>query len=878
MHPETSSPNLNPVYKDPTRPIEERVDDLISRMTLEEKVSQMVFAAPAIGRLGIPEYNWWNECLHGVGRAGVATVFPQAIGLAATWNPDLMHQIATIISDEARAKHHEAARRGIRAMYTGLTFWSPNINIFRDPRWGRGQETYGEDPYLTARMGVAFVKGLQGDDPHYLKLVTTPKHYAVHSGPESERHQFDAVVTERDLRETYLPAFEACIREGKPASVMGAYNRVNGAPCCASPTLLQKILRQEWGFDGYVVSDCGAIRDIYKHHKVVKTAAEAAALAVENGCELNCGRVYPALLKAVKQGLISEKTIDRAVERLFTARFRLGMFDPPVRVPYTQIPYEIIDSPEHRLLALQAARESIVLLKNEGNLLPLRKDLGSIAVIGANADDLRVLLGNYDGTPLKAVTPLQGIRKKVSPSTRLYYAQGCAWVDGVRPMKAIPAAHLRPEDASANETGLNAEYYDNPKFKGRPVLRRVDRAVDFAWKDTTPLAGQWGDAFAVRWTGFLVPPVSGTYRLGVSGFSRYKLYLDGELIAKYKGIHYAVLETKEVKLEAGRFYRLRLDYVSQGLDPQVQLLWAPPNAGYEAAAMEIAEKADVIIAVLGLSPALEGEEMPVDVEGFVGGDRTDIKLPRPQEELLRQIHALGKPVVLVLLNGSALAVNWAAEHIPAIVEAWYPGQAGGDAIADVLFGDYNPAGRLPVTFYKSVEDLPPFEDYQMEGRTYRYFRGEPLFPFGYGLSYTTFEFDNLHISQSQVQVGSQVTVSCDVTNTGEWSGDEVVQLYVRHPDATVPRPIKELKGFQRITLGPGECKTVTFLLHTHQIGYYDESMCYTVWPGMVEVMVGNWSQNLPLIGQFEIVGERAEVSKVFFSQVKAIGSLPLDRC
>jgi len=876
MHTETSSPNLNPVYKDPTRPIEERVDDLISRMTLEEKISQMVFDAPAIERLGIPAYNWWNECLHGVGRAGVATVFPQAIGLAATWNPDLMHQIATVISDEARAKHHEAARRGIREIYTGLTFWSPNINIFRDPRWGRGQETYGEDPYLTAQMGVVFVKGLQGDDPRYLKLVATPKHYAVHSGPESDRHHFDAQVDEQNMRETYLPAFEACVKEAKAASVMGAYNRINGEPCCASPTLLEKILRQEWGFDGYVVSDCGAILDIYAHHKVVDTPEQAAALAVKAGCELNCGEVYLSLLDAVQQGLISEDIIDRAVKRLFTARFRLGMFDPSEQVPYTQIPYEIIDSTEHRELALQAARESIVLLKNEDDLLPLPKDLESIAVIGPNADDLQTLLGNYNGTPAKAVTPLEGIRRKISSSTKLYYAQGCELADGFPQLKVIPSTHLRPVDADTNETGLTAAYYNAPNFEGEPALSRVDPTIDFIWKDTTPLAGQWGDNFAVRWAGFLVPPASGVYKLGVSGFSKYNLYLEDELIAEYEGIHYPVLNTKEVELEAGRFYSLRLDYVSQGLDPQVQLLWPPPGIDYQARALEAAEKADVVVAVMGLSPSLEGEEMPVDVEGFAGGDRTDIKLPRSQEELIRQIHALGKPVVLVLLNGSTLAVNWAAEHIPAIVEAWYPGQAGGDAIADVLFGDYNPAGRLPVTFYKSVEDLPPFEDYRMEGRTYRYFQGEPLFPFGHGLSYTTFQFDNLHIDRSTVKAGGSIAVSLDVTNTGDRTGDEVIQLYVRHRDVTVTRPFKELKGFKRITLQPGERKTVTFTLYTHQLGIYDEAMQFVVQPGTVEVMVGNASNHLPLTGTFEIAGQTTDISddKVFFSDVNIeIGEL-----
>jgi beta-glucosidase len=503
---------------------------------------------------------------------------------------------------------------------------------------------------------------------------------------------------------------------------------------------------------------------------------------------------------------------------------------------------------------LQAAQESIVLLKNEGNLLPLRKDLGSIAVIGPNADDVQVLLGNYSGTPAKATTPLASIRKKISPSTRLYYAQGCAIADGVPPLQVIPSTYLRPANADANETGLRAVYYDNPKFEGKPVLNQVDRVVDFIWKDTTPLTGQWGDSFAVHWTGFLVPPVSGTYKLGVNGFSAYNLYLDGELVAQYKGIHHPVLRTKEVELEAGRFYSLRLDYVSRGLDPQVQLLWAPPGVDYVAQALEVAAKADVAVVVMGLSPALEGEEMPVNVDGFAGGDRTDIRLPHPQEALLKRIHALGKPVVLVLLNGSALAVNWAAEQVPAILEAWYPGQAGGDAVADVLFGDYNPAGRLPVTFYRSVEDLPPFKDYRMEGRTYRYFRGEPLFPFGYGLSYTTFEFENLHIDQLEVKAGSKVAVNIDVTNTGDRAGDQVVQLYVRHRDAAVPRPIKELKGFKRVTLQPGERKTVTFTLHTHQLGFYDEAMQFVVQPGTIEVMVGDSSQHLPLSGAFEITG------------------------
>ena len=862
-----------------TSTLKERVTGLVSRMTLEEKVLQMVYDAPPIERLGIPAYNWWNECLHGVGRAGVATVFPQAIGLAATWDTELMGQVATAISDEARAKHHEMLRRGIRRIYTGLTFWSPNINIFRDPRWGRGQETYGEDPYLTAQMGVAFVSGLQGGDPVYLKLVATPKHYAVHSGPEQERHRFDAVVDERVKRDTYLPAFEACVKEGGAVSIMGAYNRVNGEPACASPTLLQEILREEWGFggpdglDAYVVSDCEAIRDIYEHHKVVSTAAEAAALAVKHGCDLNCGSTYPALLEAVKQGLISEAEIDLAVTRLFTARFRLGMFDPPEQVPFAQIPDEVIDSPQHQALARQAARESIVLLKNQDNLLPLSKEIRSIAVVGPNANHLSVLLGNYNGTPAKAVTPLEGIRKKLSPSTKLYYAQGCRLVDGAPPVEIVPSAYLRPAGKDAGATGLTAAYYANPEHAGEPARIQVDRTVDFIWKDTTPLTGKCADAFSALWTGYLVPPVSGRYQLGVDACSGYRLHLDGELLVEYESIHHPALRSHEVVLEGCRFYPLRLEFFSHGLDPQARLLWARPDTDYETPALEAAARADVIVAVMGISPRLEGEEMPVQVDGFEGGDRTSIDLPRLQEQFLKKLHALGKPVVLVLLNGSALAVTWAAEHLPAIVEAWYPGQAGGDALADVLFGDYNPGGRLPITFYRSVDDLPPFDEYRMEGRTYRFFEGEPLFAFGHGLSYTQFLLDNLQISPDRIRAGDRVTVGCDVTNAGDRTGDEVVQLYIRHRQAPVLRPIQELKGFVRITLEPGETKRVTFLLHTDLLAIYDQDVRQVVLPGTIDLMLGSASDRLTLSGHLEIIGHPVEAGrdKTFFSTVQVEG-------
>jgi beta-glucosidase len=877
----------SPRHLDTSLPIEERVEDLVSRMTLEEKISQMIYDAPAIERLDVPKYNWWNECLHGVARAGIATVFPQSIGLAATWNTDLMHQVAVAISDEARAKHHEALRQGIREIYTGLTFWSPNVNVFRDPRWGRGQETYGEDPYLSARMGVAFVKGLQGEDARYLKLVATPKHFAVHSGPEPERHHFDARAGERDVRETYLPAFEACIKEAKAFSIMGAYNRTNGEPCCASPTLLEKILRQEWGFggptgcEGYVVSDCGAIRDIYKHHKVVKTAAEAAALAVNEGCDLNCGETYVALRDAVEQGLISEETIDRAVRRLFTARFRLGMFDPPDMVPYAQIAHEVNDSPAHRALALRAARESVVLLKNEGGFLPLDKNLASIAVIGPNADDVSVLLGNYNGTPAEPVVPLEGIRRKVSPATKLYYARGCHMAGGMPPLSVIPSYCLRPAETAVPgcgapaQAGLTATYYDNPRFEGEPARIQVDPCVDFLWKGTTPLTGRAVDAFSARWTGFLVPPASGAYRLGVSGFSEYTLYLDGEKIVEYRGIHHPITGTQEVELEAGRFYSLRLDYVNRGLDPQVQLVWSVPGVDYLTGALEVAKKAEVVVMVMGLSPALEGEEMPVQAEGFVGGDRTDIKLPRPQEELLRQIHTLGKPIVLVLLSGSAVTVNWAAENVPAIVQAWYPGQAGGDAIADVLFGDYNPGGRLPVTVHRSVDDLPPFEEYSMAGRTYRYFSGEALFPFGHGLSYTTFAYTNLRLSadgleqSATIAPGETLIVSVDVQNMGQRAGDEVVQLYVSDTDASVPVPIRSLQGFERVHLSPGETQTLTFALKPRQLSLIDNEGRRVIEPGEFQVAVGG-RQPCPedvaisgtdvLVGTFKVTGEITAVT------------------
>jgi beta-glucosidase len=696
-----------PIYSDPRYRVEERVKDLVGRMTVEEKISQMGSAAPAIERLGIPQYNWWNEALHGVARAGIATVFPQAIGLGSTWNADLIRRVAQVISDEGRAKHHQAIRDDLREPYTGLTFWSPNVNIFRDPRWGRGQETYGEDPYLTSRLAVNFVQGLQGVGSRYLKTVATPKHFAVHSGPESTRHVFDAVVSPRDLQMTYLPAFKACVVEGKALSIMGAYNRVNGEACCASPTLLQEILRDEWGFEGCVVSDCGAIDDVYSHHRLADSAAEAAAMAVKAGCDLECCATYGIpcnyghIGEAIEQDLLAETDLDRSVERLFTARFRLGMFDPPDQVPYAQIPFDVVDSPEHRELALEAARQSLVLLKNEDSLLPVdRNAINSIAVIGPNADETLVLLGNYFGTPSQPVSVLAGIRDVVVPGTRVIYARGC----------------------------------------------------------------------------------------DIAGDSR---------------------------------------------------------AGFDEA-IQAAQASDLAILVVGLSQQLEGERgqeegNPPGVRSL--GDRQTLDLAPIQEQLVQAIHGTGTPVVMVLMNGSALSINWAAEHIPAILEAWYPGQAGGTAVAEAIFGLTNPGGRLPVTFYRSVSDLPPFDDYGMENRTYRYFTGRALYPFGHGLSYTTFTYSDLQIVPEVIRPGESVSVQVQVENSGQRLGDEVVQLYLKDAGTSLPVPRLQLQGFTRVRLAPGEKRTVRFTLTAEQMSFAGEDGEWLLEPGVFRVWVGGRQPN-----------------------------------
>jgi beta-glucosidase len=837
-------PEDAPAYLNPDLPVAVRVDDLVARMTLAEKVSQMVNHTAAIPRLQVPEYDWWGECLHGVANAGIATVFPQAIGLAATWDTDLMFRVADVISTEARAKHHDFVRQGNRNIFRGLTFWSPNVNIFRDPRWGRGQETYGEDPYLSGRMGVAFVKGLQGNDPQYFKVISTPKHYTVHSGPEPERHVFDAVIDDRDLYDTYLPAFEACVREAGAYSVMCAYNRYLGEACCGAPKLLHKILREEWGFKGYIVSDCGAINDIYANHQIVKTLPEAAALAVKSGTDLNCGQTYSnTLMEAVAQGLITEAEIDVAVKRLFTARFKLGMFDPSELVQYSQIPISENDSPEHRQLSVQAARESIVLLKNENNLLPLSKDVKKIAVIGPTADSYRMLLGNYNGKPSRYVTPLQGIENKVGKAVEVAYEPGCNLVEKGGLIYPLSAEMVNAD----GKPGLKLEFYQNRNFEGQPTLTKIDHLDEpnLIWGCGIP--NLWLEPqFSFRWSGTLKVKETGDYNFAMKSNGGFRLYIDDKLVVedwqKQEPSEKVVTRSGNLHLDRKQSYQIKIEYYKSGYWPQLFVQWHLIDSNHFRKAVKLAKDADVVIFVGGITAQLEGEEIPVELEGFKGGDRTSLDLPWVQEDLLKMIYATKKPVVLVLTSGSALAVNWAAANIPAILQIWYPGQEGGTALADILFGDYNPGGRLPVTFYQSVDQLPPFEDYRMKGRTYRYFGGQPLYPFGYGLSYTRFAYSNLQLPGS-IKAGEQLKVTAMVKNTGKVSGDEVVQLYVKDQLASVPVPICALQGFKRVHLSPGEQREVVFELTPRQLAAIQirsdgEGIRRVVEPGKFEITVG----------------------------------------
>jgi beta-glucosidase len=829
-------------YLNPKIPLEQRANDLISRMTLEEKIDQLGHIAPAIPRLRVPAYNWWNEGLHGVARAGIATVFPQAIGMAATFDEPLLRDVADTISTEFRAKYSANVHPdGSTDWYRGLTVWSPNINIFRDPRWGRGQETYGEDPFLTAHLGVAFITGLQGTDPNYFKTIATPKHFAVHSGPESTRHSVNVEASRHDMEETYLPAFRAAIIEGKAESIMCAYNRLNGEPACANSVLLDEHLRKDWGFQGYVVSDCGAVADVYKGHKFTPTAEAAAAAVFQAGMDLICGdsrnnmNADPqGILGAVHQGLLSEADLDRALRRLFLARFRLGLFDPPASVPYSKLTAADNDTEAHRQLALRMARESLVLLKNKNNFLPLKHAPLTIAVIGPDADSLDALQGNYSGTPSAPVTILAGIRNRF-PQSKIVFVQGTGLVGPVT--KSVPSDALCT-DASCSKHGLKADYFSNMTLEGSPMMSRVDAAVDFSWGDSG-VSPELPNKYSVRWTGVLVPPESGDYLLGFTGEDGFRVSLDGAPLVEDWTLHRpANTETKQIHLEKGRAYSLKIEYFQNMRISEARLIWSLPG-GEEAQAVDAARNADVVIAVMGLSPRIEGEEMKVSAEGFSSGDRTRIDLPAPQEQLLERVASAGKPTILILTNGSALAVNWADSnpHVPAILEAWYPGGQGGTAVAEALAGDFSPAGRLPVTFYKSVDQLPAFDDYSMAKRTYRHFDGEPLYPFGFGLSYTSFAYDRPKVDHGNVSAEDSVTISVDVKNTGGAAGDEVVQLYLAHLSLD-GAPLRSLAGFARVHLDRGEKKTVKFVLRDRDLSVVDASGKHRILPGEVDAWIG----------------------------------------
>jgi beta-glucosidase len=860
-----------PAYRDTSLSTEKRVDDLVSRMTLQEKVRQMQHTAPAIPRLGVPSYDWWSEALHGVAFSGYATVFPQAIGMAATWDENLVHLEGETIATEARAKYNQAQREGNHSIFYGLDFWSPNINIFRDPRWGRGQETYGEDPFLTAKLGVAFVTGLQGDDPKYFKTIATPKHYAVHSGPEPERHRFNVVPSPHDLEDTYLPAFRAAIVEGHADSIMCAYNAVDGAPACANKFLLQDTLRDAWRFQGYVTSDCGAVEDITTGHKFTPDNEHGSAVAVQAGTDTTCGDEYVALVKAVRDGVIKESEIDTSLKRLFTARIRMGMFDPPDAVAFNRIPFSENDSIMHRELALKAARESMVLLKNQDGMLPLKSSYKTIAVIGPNAESLVSLEGNYNGVPSHPVYPLDGIRKLFEGEAKVLYAQGAPYLEELPVPVPRTVFHTA---AGASTEGLKAEYFSNTNLSGEPVLTRVDPQIQFDWNSASPAKGIPMKAFSVRWTGKLHPPGRGSYTFSVprpewnpsGGKEIFRAYLDGELVldtappaAKTGQGKKKPQYTFQAKFDDATAHAFRLEYVHQAplFGAGATLSWKPPVDVLRQQATRIAEQADVVVAFVGLSPDLEGEEMPIHVPGFSGGDRTDIGLPRAQHQLLEALAATGKPLVVVLMNGSALAVNWAQEHAGAILEAWYPGEEGGTAIAETLAGSNNPGGRLPVTFYASQDQLPPFDDYSMHNRTYRYFQGKPLYGFGYGLSYATFEYSNLKLASPQLNAGDDLTAEVDVRNASGPAGDEVAELYLEFP-AISGAPLRALRGFKRLHLAPGETQHVTFTLKARDLSIVNDKGEHVVAPGEYNVFVAGAQPGETLAGvraRLEITGE-----------------------
>ncbi|WP_347302700.1 glycoside hydrolase family 3 C-terminal domain-containing protein [Croceibacterium sp. TMG7-5b_MA50] len=828
---------------------ESRAAAIVAEMTLAEKASQIKHESPAIARLGIPAYNWWSEGLHGVARAGEATVFPQAIGLAATWDVPLIRQTADVIATEFRAKYLDTLKPdGSSAIYHGLTVWSPNVNIFRDPRWGRGQETWGEDPFLTSRFGVAFIQGLQGDDPNALKTLASVKHFAVHSGPEADRHFEDVHPSAHDLEDTYLPAFRAAVTEARAEGLMCAYNAIDGIPACATP-MLEEIVRRDWGFRGHIVSDCAAIADFFKpeSHKWQPDPEHTAAAAIGAGTDLFCAEFGldkssdPAIIvRAVEQGLLPEATLDRAVTRLVTARIRLGLMGDRSASPYAAITADQFDTPEHASLANQVARASTVLLKNDG-LLPLAAAPRRIAVIGPNADSVDALVGNYNGTPSAPVTVLAGLRARY-PDAEVTYVEGTGHTG--TPLKAVGAEPL---------AGVRMEVFDNPALSGTPVATsEEEEEVRFRWGYPT----RADRAGSVRWSGTITPPNSGAYQFQLRSFDGYRISVDGqEIVNAWDAGEPGDIVSRDAVLTAGKPVAIVVEAKQSGTRGDQMLMWSAAETRSDAA-IAAARDADLVVYAAGLTAKLEGEEMRVNAAGFAGGDRTSLDLPAPQQELLEQLHATGKPVVLVLMNGSALAVNWADANVPAIIEAWYPGGTGGRAVADLIAGDYSPSGRLPVTFYRSVDDLPPFKEYGMANRTYRYFDGEALYPFGHGLSYTSFTYAPARLSRDTIAAGEAVEVTATLRNTGARDGAEVVQLYVTHdaPGA----PVRALRAFRRVDLARGAEQEVSFTLDAEALSMVDADGRRVVPAGPIRLWIGG-GQPDQRDGLPQVAGVAAEV-------------------
>jgi beta-glucosidase len=844
-------------YLNPSLSIEDRVSDLVGRMTLTEKIAQLHNNAPGIPRLNVPKFEYWSEGLHGVARKGYATNFPQAIGLGATWDAPLVREIGGIISTEARALHNASLQPGYEGPSADLTYWSPNINIFRDPRWGRGQETYGEDPYLTARMGVAFIGGMQGDDPKYLKVVATPKHYAVHSGPEPLRHKFNVDVKPHDLEDTYLPAFRASIAEAHAASIMCAYSAVDGVPACASKMLLQDYLRTSWKFQGFVVSDCDAIEDVSANHHYSPDEAHGAAVSLLAGTDMDCGGAYRSLNEAVSKKLIDESAIDAGLKNVLAVRFRLGLFDPPNSVVYDKISPAVVDSAEHRTVALRAARESIVLLKNAHDLLPLQSKIRSIAVVGPVAEDLEAVRGDYAGTLSDPVYPVEGIERQFGGHASIIYTQGASRTTGS--YGPLPSYTLSPAGASGDGFGgLKAEYYNNANFDGSPVAVRIDRHIDFDWSLAKPVPGVGLRDYSVRWTGTFTAPSAGEYVFQANvhdcksckDHEQFKMFIDGKCVldsSKYQTASSGKSsENASITFTDVQPHAIRYEYIHHKSDAGTTLSWKAPENILQGEAVKAANRADAVVAFVGITRREEDE----------GHDRTEIGLPETQEKMLEALYGTGKPVIVVLLNGSALSINSAPLHAAAILEAWYPGEQGGTAIAETLSGKNNPSGKLPVTFYQSLDQLPGFEDYSMNDRTYRYFKGKSLFPFGFGLSYSNFTYSNLKPSTSKLQAGESLSVDADVANNSDRDGDEVVELYLA-PPSFPGAPRWSLQAFTRVSLAPHQTRHVHFNMDPRQLSFVNEYGSRAVRAGEYALYVGGGQPQgtLPVVStKFSIRG------------------------